>query len=256
METEDTFDVYFLFGDIPCDDKVAWRELRSRIRKPTRDKLDDELPEEVMRFYAGFYLTFPELFASDPLKESERLFLGPLFDSISVLRGPVEHADELVSFARELGRDLGVTIFDPSGGYIHRPDGFGEIAMTAEDQPVFFFPNSDQISRMVDSMTARGGPSTLILEGKGGSYAQVAGGDGKYTCEIREVSNGTFQHWVAGRKTKVSGTIRIPTNGFQITVNSNECLSATDVTSILVDFARGKPRSRKWIWRDRTDEFR
>jgi hypothetical protein len=255
VETEDAFDVYFLFGEIPRDDEVAWQEFRVRIGQPPRDKLGEELPEEVLRFYAGFYIRFPELFASESLKGSERLFLGPLVDSISVLHAPVEHADELFSFACGLGRDLGVTIFDPSSGYFHRPDGFGDITMTAEDQPVFFSPNSDQIGRVVQSMTASGGPSTLILDAQDGSYAQTAGGDGKYTCEWREVSNGSFQHWVAGRKTKVSGTIRIPTNGFEVEVNSNECLSVIDVTSILDDFASGKSRRQKWNWRDVTDQF-
>ena len=253
MTAGDHSDIYFLFGDFSHDDEVARQEFRVRIVQPPRDNLNEDLSDEVLRFYAGFYLKFPELFAS--LKGTERFFLGPLVDSISILRCPVEHAEELALFARILGREFGVTIFDPVCDYFHRPDGFEGIAMTVEDQPVFFSPNSDQICRSVNSMTARGGPSFLILDADSGNYAQVAGGDGKFTCECREVSGESFQHWVAGRRTKAAGTIRIPTNGFQVTVNSNERLSAADVTSILDDFARGRSRSQKWTWRDVTDQF-
>lgn len=254
LNNEGVRDLFVLFGEIPRDDQVAREKLRVKLEQGPHQQYDGKLPEEVLRFYSGMYHEFQELFAE--FRGTNRLFTMPLSEFITLLRFPVEHAEELAFHARDLGRDLWVTIFDTSVGYFYRPDGFRGIEMTVEDQPLFIFPNSDQISRIVGSLTANGGPSTLVLNADDGSFAQVAGGDGKFTCECREISSNSFQHWVAGRKTKVSGKIRIPTNGYQVTVNSNECLSVTDVTLILNDFARGKPRSQKWTWREITDEFR
>ena len=259
MANSKTYNIYFEFDLIPPVDELAWHILRDRLEDVTEREIDDDLPIETLRFYAGFYETFPDLFPPKPERDQKKppkgLYLGPLTESISVLSLPMKLVEKLVPFALELARSLRATAFDPTTGHIHRSDGYAGIQMTVEGESVFISPNADQTNLAIDSMTPDGGPSTLILDAKTGDYAQVAGGDGQFTCEWREYDDASFQHWVAGRGVKATRDIEIPTNGYHVVVKSNERLSAADVTSILKDFAEGKPRSNRWQWRNITDQF-
>ncbi len=49
--------------------------------------------------------------------------------------------------------------------------------------------------------------------------------------------------------------IEIPTNGFQVTVKKNECLTTEDVKRLFQVFLTGGDRPTNFSWRDVTDRF-
>ncbi len=135
-------------------------------------------------------------------------------------------------------------------------EGMLGLKLTVEDEPDREAPGLESIRTAVDRMTPRGGPSFLVLEGRGEDYAQVAGGDGVYTAEWREYTGENFRHWVAGLPgVRGFGMVAIPTNGYRVTVRKNERLSAGHVKEILTAFAEGSPRPAEFAWRDISQRF-
>lgn len=140
----------------------------------------------------------------------------------------------------------------------HQLEHSGLMGCTAEiegEKPIIN-PSKDVVAAAIDRMTPDGGPGFLILTAKNGDFAQTAGGNGAFTVEWREYAHGTFKHWVAGRLAdKSSGQIAIATNGFQVTVNSNEKLASAEAKSILLTFCGAQGRPGQFSWRDITDRF-
>jgi hypothetical protein len=134
--------------------------------------------------------------------------------------------------------------------------GLAGSVLTLESRTPIRCPTVKQIYRAVDSLTPRGGPGFLILDGATEDYVQAAGGDGKLTAEWREYSHGEFKHWVAGLGEGArEETVEIETNGSVVTVHRNEVLANTDVKSILAAFANRKGRPARFVWRDVTARF-
>ena len=139
----------------------------------------------------------------------------------------------------------------------HFYSGFDGCTLTLENHEPLLAPTLPEILAAVDSLTPRGGPGFLVLEGAGGDYAQAAGGDGSFMAEWLQHSGQLFQHWVAGLPDYTSSKqIQILTNGAFITVNENERLQAADVKAILEAFVNCKPRPSRFAWREITHQFR
>lgn len=135
--------------------------------------------------------------------------------------------------------------------------GLVGLVLTAENRDPVQSPTVCQLKAAVASLTPRGGPGFLVLEGATEDYAQAAGGDGKFTAEWREYADGTFMHWVAGLAHDSTNIehVEIETNGCVVTVRKNEVLASEDVRSILGAFARGKGKPTQYVWRDITSNF-
>ena len=148
-----------------------------------------------------------------------------------------------------------LTLLDgPDRHFYSRFDG---CTLTVENREPLLAPTLLEVLAAVDSLTPRGGPGFLVLEGTGGDYAQAAGGDGSFMAEWRQHSGQSFRHWIAGLPDHpCSKQIRIPTNGACITVNENETLHAADVKVILDAFVHCKPRPSGFAWREITHQFR
>jgi hypothetical protein len=130
------------------------------------------------------------------------------------------------------------------------------ISLDVEGREAVSGPYEDQVTAALEQLTPSGGPGFLILTNRDGDYAQVAGGKGAFTAEWREYADNTFRHWVAGRAIdKPGGQVAIATNGFQITVNSNEKLISAEAKSILLAFCRAQERPPQFSWRDVTTRF-
>jgi hypothetical protein len=134
--------------------------------------------------------------------------------------------------------------------------GLAGSVLTLESRTPIRCPTVKQLYGAVDSLTPRGGPGFLILDGAGQDYVQAAGGGGAFTAEWREYSQAEFKHWVAGLgEGTEEETVEIQTNGSVVTVHKNEVLATADVKSILAAFANGKGRPAGFMWRDITARF-
>jgi hypothetical protein len=134
--------------------------------------------------------------------------------------------------------------------------GFAGLVLRLENQVPVHLPTLRQLAAAVDSLTPRGGPGFLILEGSTQDYAQAAGGDGRLTAEWREYSDGQFRHSVAGLMGEgADEEVEIETNGSIVTVRKNEVLTGDDVKSVLGAFAQGRGKPTQYVWRDMTSTF-
>lgn len=133
-----------------------------------------------------------------------------------------------------------------------------QFSLKVEGRPDIENPSETDIFEAVDALTPLGGPGFLVLEIPGGHYAQAAGGDGKYAVESREWLDDhfeSFRHYAAGKEGDRKTYATIPTNRFQVTVQKNECLAASDVKQILSAFLHDGKRSARYEWRDISDHF-
>lgn len=258
-EDNEIYDIFFVEGVVPANDAKAIEKIKDEITQGMQSIPKEELREERLRLFAGFFYQFPELFPprtkSGRKKPPEGLMLTSWSKSLSLLCCPMDLAEELVPFGLGLAKELELTVFDGITGNLHRPYGYDGIEMIVEDKPNFIAPTLVQISDAVSSLTPDGGPSVLIIDRTGDCFAQIAGGDNKFTCEWRDFHPDSFQHWVAGRQSKQGKLVRIPTNGYYVEIYENECLSGDDVIEILQDCAEGRNRSDKWTWRETTDDY-
>lgn len=185
---------------------------------------------------------------------------GPLWNNFAaqaaVLGVVYSRVEEVLPFIIDTAASLGLAVFDWSTGHIHRPDGIDGLVLTVEDRSPLRRPTLRQILSSCESLTLRGGPGFLVLEGPGEDYTQAAGGDGVFTAEWREYSGSTFRHFVAGIRGRPSRReIVVPTNGFEVTVKENERLNTEHVRSILTAFANREGRPTSFAWRDTTAQF-
>jgi hypothetical protein len=135
-------------------------------------------------------------------------------------------------------------------------NGLPGMLLTLESRPSLRAPTLIQINAAVDSLTPRGGPGFMDITGPNRDYIQIAGGDGAFTCEWRQYDGNDFQHWVAGHLGDISANdVRIPTNGFYVTVKQYERLSLSDVKALVSAFVAGSERPITYAWRDITRRF-
>jgi hypothetical protein len=238
------------------DDATAWQELDALL------ETDDAPAAAVFRvLHDQLTARYPCLCSlSDDEIDDGVWSDGPLINNfgcqVANLGISYSRVDEVLPFLIETANALDLAVLDAQSGYIHRAEGFRSCRLTLQDQPIFYAPTLIQLQHAVKALTPDGGPGFLILESRSGNYMQAAGGDDVYTAEWREYQGERFQHWVAGHPNRPSThEIAIPTNGFQVTVNENEQLTAADVKCILEAFARDMPRPSKFSWRDVTARF-
>jgi hypothetical protein len=131
-------------------------------------------------------------------------------------------------------------------------NGLPGMLLTLESRPSLRAPTLIQINAAVDSLTPRGGPGFMDITGPNRDYIQIAGGDGAFACEWRQYGGSVFQHWVAGLPGVSANDVRIPTNGFYVTVKQHERLSVSDVKVLVSAFVSGGQRPLKYAWRDFT----
>lgn len=140
----------------------------------------------------------------------------------------------------------------------HQPDtaAISGLTLTLEGQPDFQAPSIALIEAAVDWLRPSTGPSFLILEWHEGDYAQVGGGENACTLEWREYKPDGFRHWAAGMPGgDASKVVKIPGNGFEFQVRSNEVLGNEALKQVLVAFARKQARPDMFAWRDMTADF-
>jgi hypothetical protein len=179
---------------------------------------------------------------------------------VVVVQAEKHRSDTLIGY-RSLTGGSGVCMIDDltllEGPDRHFYSGFDGFTLTLENHEPLLAPTLPEVLGAVDSLTPRGGPGFLVLDGVGGNYAQAAGGDGSFMVEWRQHSGRLFQHWIAGLPDQAcSKQIRILTNDAFITVNENERLQAADVKTILEAFVCCKPRPSMFAWREITHELR
>jgi hypothetical protein len=243
-----SYDVAVVEPPVPLDDAEAWQALDEWVeaeqpRSPAFQQLHDLL---VQRFpddaEDGVWGLSPLVYAFDY--------------RAAVLNFRHSRAAEVLPFVVENARALGLVVFDWQSEQIYRGDGIPGLTLEIEDQHPIQAPSLQQIAAAVDRLSPDRGPGFLIVEAPDNSYAQCAGGGEAYCAEWRQYSGDRFAHFVAGRpEVPFVGTVAIPTHGFQVTVRSNERLSASDVKTILQAFATGRARPPEFTWRETTHEY-
>lgn len=111
-------------------------------------------------------------------------------------------------------------------------------------------PSLSDVIGAIHALTPHGGPGFLILEGPHNEFAQVAGGDGRYTAEWREQYGEGFCQWKAGlAASKSMSEAKVRTNGYVVQVQSNEVLSSSHAIAILTAFLMSNDRPKEFHWR-------
>ncbi len=180
---------------------------------------------------------------------------GPLIDNFGVRQAVIgfmfSHVDTVLPFVIEVARKNEITVFDWQTEIVHRP---GDMLLIVEGETDLRNPSGEQLDAAIDRLTPKGGPGFAILETTP-DYVQTTGGDGLYTVEWRQSRDDGLRHFVAGKAGDTDTEIEIPTNGFQVTVKKNECLTTDDVKVLFHTFTTGGDRPRDYRWRDVTDRF-
>lgn len=245
-----SYDIAIAEPPIPSNDAQAWQALEEWI------EVEQPVSPAFQQLHDLLIQRFPnDLEDDDCVWSSEPL--EPLFHYRAVVLDFMHsRAAEVLAFIVETARSLGLVVFDWQSRQIYRGDGVPGLTLQIEDQHLIHAPSLEQIAAAVDRLSPDGGPGFLIVESSNNSYAQCAGGGDAYCAEWRQYSGPHFAHFVVGRRGVPSnGTVAIPTNGFQVTVRTNERLSASDVKSILLAFATGRPRPTEFTWRETTHEY-
>ena len=182
--------------------------------------------------------------------------------SISVSWSQVERVLPVIA---RIADGLGLAVFDPQEWKMIPSSAARErrsvaevdgLRLVVENEPVVSAPSPVQLRDAINRVTPRGGPGYMILEGRGQDYAQAAGGDGVYTLEWREYAGKAFRHWTAGDPGRSdTGEAVVLTNGYQVTVRTNERLGPDDVETILLAYCEGRGRPAQFVWRDATAMF-
>lgn len=181
---------------------------------------------------------------------------GPLINNFGQRQGSLNFrfsaVETVLPFVLAIAHKYGITVLDWQTETIHRP---GDLVLMLENGTEHRNPTVEQLNSAVDQLTPDGGPGFAVLSGVR-DYVQTAGGDGLYSVEWRQHEGDGFCHYVAGkRQNGAQADIQIPTNGFYVTVQANECLSRNDVKQLLQTFLSGGDRPMEFHWRDTTNDF-
>ena len=248
------YDIAIVRPPVPESDADAWQSLPALIE-------DEGTAPDVFRdIHDHLVARYPCITTlSDEESDNGVWKDGPLwgnFRSRAAVLGIVySHADEVVPFVIDAAISRGFAVFDWTTQLVHRPGGYQHLVLNLEDRATLRAPTLSQLEAASDALTPDGGPGFLTLETGGGDYIQIAGGRGSFTLEWRTYEGSAFRHWVAGKGTALDVDIKIPTNGFHVTVKRHEQLTATDVKTLLSAFANGNGRPTGYTWRDITAQF-
>ena len=180
---------------------------------------------------------------------------GPLINNFGAQQAVIgfmfSSVETVLPFVIEVARKHRITVFDWQTETIHRPS---DLVLVVEGNAELRNPTAGQLDAAIDRLTPKGGPGFAVLEATP-DYVQTAGGDGLCTVEWRQSHGEGFRHFVAGKDGDNSTEIEIPTNGFQVTVKKNECLTTQDVKRLFQTFLTGGNRPTDFRWRDVTDRF-
>jgi hypothetical protein len=249
-----SYDVAIVSGTIATSDAAAWSQLDTLLDQR------GEPPPVFRRLHDTLVARYPCISTlSDDMADDGAWSSGPLWGEFGPATAHLairhSHAEEVTPFIIERARALGLAVFDWTKRHIHRPDGLTDLELTIEDQYLHGAPTLQQVMDAARALTPDGGPGFLILERAGSGYLQVAGGNGAYACEWRQTEAASFKHWAIGLGRSSESDIKIPTNGFHVTVKSNERLSLADVEALISAFASGGERPAAFAWRDITSRF-
>ena len=180
---------------------------------------------------------------------------GPLWNNFGALIAHLSivssRANEVLPFVIDTARSLGLYTFDWETRYVHRPDGLVHTTLTLESRPPLKAPTLRQIENALELLSPGQGTGFMVVDGRDNDYVQVAGGDGVFTCEWRQHSGQTLQHYVAGyANIPPNSNVRIATNSAFVTVRNNEMLKAADAIELLTAFATDRERPTQFVWRD------
>ena len=249
-----SYDIAVAAADIAASDAAAWSQLDALIeQRGEPPAVFRQLHDTIVARYRCLG-TLSDDGADDGAWSSAPLWdeFGP---AAAVLPMRLSRADEVVPFLVDTARSLGLSVFDWTTRHVHRPDGIPDLELTVEDRYLHRAPTVQQIIDAARSLTPQGGPGFLTLERPGSGYLQAAGGNGAYACEWRVAEGASFKHWAIGRGISADNDIKIPTNGFHVTVKSHERLSLVDVETLITAFATGEARPPAFVWRDITSRF-
>ena len=250
-----SYSITVVASPIPADDAQAWALL---------DTIVDDVgpvPDVLRQLHDRLTAKYPCISTlPDDQLDGGVWSMGPLWSAFghqtAGLSLSFSRVAEVLPFIIRTASSLNLAVFDAQTNQIHRYDGLPNYVLTVEKQPPLLAPTLPQILAAVDKLTPKGGPGFLVVDGPGGMYTQIAGGHDALTVEWRSTSTNQFQHYVAGIAGKnVDRDIKIPTNGFVITVKENEKLLPSDAKTILVAFAQNKHRPLSYVWRDITSRF-
>lgn len=250
-----SYNIAVVVPPLPASDAEAWTILDSLIEQQgSPSSIFRELHDRLTARYPCLS-SLPDDQIDDGVWSD-----GPLWNNFghrtAVLGMSYSRVDEVLPFLIKTANSLNLAVFDWTTEQVHRADGITGLVLTVENQSVITAPTLEQLQAAVDRLTPRGGPGFLVVDAPNKNYAQVAGGDGVYTVEWREYRGYEFRHWVAGLLGSPSRKeVGIPMNGFAVTVQENERLSASDVKTILTTFAEGNGRPEEFSWRDITKRF-
>ena len=250
-----SYDVVIAALAISEIDAAAWSALDALIEQ------QGDAPPQFRRLHDQIVARYPCLSTlSDEAADDGVWSSGPLWGEFGPAAAhlAIRHsrADEVVPFVVEVARSLGLSDFDWTTRHIHRPEGLAGLELTVEDRFPHVAPTRQQVLDAVRSLTPDGGPGFLTLERAGSGYVQVAGGNGAFALEWRQTDGAAFKHWAAGLPDQdASAEIRIPTNGFHVSVQSNERLRLEDTETLLAAFASASDRPAAFTWRDITSRF-
>lgn len=110
-------------------------------------------------------------------------------------------------------------------------------------------PSAIDVADTLAWMTAKeDGPSVLILESNDGSFAQAAGGEGRYSAEWKDVNGNQWK--AARRNASATGKAMVHTSNRRfVPVTSNEVLSFHEASIVMAAYLEGRPRPEGLAWR-------
>ncbi len=241
------YDITILRPPVDESDAIVWQS------REVASESSGEAPGVFRTCHDLLVARFPEgdggVWKDAPLWPS----FGAASAHLSVLSS---RADEAVPFIVETARSLGLFTLDWQSKAVHRPDGVKGFVLTLESRAALAEPSLRQMTGAVDLLAPGQGIGFFVLDGAGGDYVQIAGGDGDYTCEWRRYAGLAFTHGVAGYPDRpAEPDVRIATHGFHVTVKANEKLSAAGAREIVAAFGGGFDRPPSFSWRDITQLF-
>jgi hypothetical protein len=181
-----SYDVAIVATDIVSADADAWLRLDAQIEQ------QGDAPPQFQRLHDQIVPRYPCLsMLSDEAAKDCVWSSGPLWSEFgsaaAVLAIRYPRADEVVPFVVETARSLGLSVFDWTSRQVHRPDGIDGLDLSVEDHFLHLKPTLQQVLDAVRSLTPDSRPGFLRLDRAGSGYAQVAGGNGAYAVEWRQV---------------------------------------------------------------------
>ena len=248
-----SYTIGLLIEEPSLNDRIAFEEFNSL---SDASHIDEQPHPTFVALHAELTSRFPCICDLPDDKVDDGVWSdGPLINNFGARQAVVgvmfSHVEAVLPFIIHVSRKHGITVFDWQTETVHRPS---DVVLTVEGEPELRNPAVQELEAVIERLTPAGGPSFAVLESVRG-YVQTAGGDGFFTVEWRQAHGETFHHFVAGKDGAADTEVEILANGFQVTVNENECLTTQDVRALFQTFHGAGSRPSNFVWRDVTDRF-